>query len=93
MGGSDVMEVAGLAKPILVGPHTDNFAEAVDILLGAGAAQRVERADGLAAAVAELLRDETGRARRGLAGRRAIIARRGATERTVDQVLNLSSQP
>ena len=29
MGGSDVMEVAGLAKPFLIGPHTENFAEAV----------------------------------------------------------------
>ncbi len=93
MGGSDVMEVAGLAKPILVGPHTENFTEAADILLGAGAAQRVERADALAPAVAELLRDERRRARRGLAGRRAIMARRGATERTVDQIVNLSSQP
>jgi 3-deoxy-D-manno-octulosonic-acid transferase len=93
MGGSDVMEVAGLAKPVLVGPHTQNFAEAVEILLNAGAARRVEQAGDLAGAVAELLRDERRRARRGLAGRRAIMARRGATGRTVDQILNLTSQP
>jgi ATP/maltotriose-dependent transcriptional regulator MalT len=34
MGGSDVMEAAGLAKPVLVGPHTDNFVEAVNLLEG-----------------------------------------------------------
>lgn len=36
MGGSDVMEVAGLAKPILVGPYTDNFTEPVRRLREAG---------------------------------------------------------
>jgi 3-deoxy-D-manno-octulosonic-acid transferase len=93
MGGSDVMEVAGLAKPILVGPHTQNFTEAVDILLNAGAARRVEQPRDLAGAASELLGDERRRTRRGLAGRRAIMARRGATQRTVDQIINLTSQP
>ena len=27
MGGSDTMEVAALAKPIIVGPHNENFAD------------------------------------------------------------------
>ena len=29
MGGSDMMEVAALAKPIIVGPHNENFADTV----------------------------------------------------------------
>ena len=32
MGGSDMMEAAGLGKPVLVGPHTENFAEPMKVL-------------------------------------------------------------
>ena len=35
MGGSDMMEVAALGKPIVVGPHTSNFSDAMQQLLAA----------------------------------------------------------
>jgi 3-deoxy-D-manno-octulosonic-acid transferase len=89
MGGSDVMEAAGLAKPILVGPYTDNFAEAVNLLRAEGACRQVSSADGLAAAVSDLLRHPERRHQMGQAGRAAILSRRGATTRTVDQILAL----
>jgi 3-deoxy-D-manno-octulosonic-acid transferase len=88
LGGSDVMEVAGLAKPVLVGPYTDNFAEAVNLLLAEGGCRRVS-ADGLAAAASDLLRHPERRQQMGAAGRAAILGRRGATARTVTQILNL----
>jgi len=37
MGGSDPMEVAALGKPMIVGPHMDNFADPTDVLARAGA--------------------------------------------------------
>lgn len=89
LGGSDVMEVAGLAKPILVGPHTENFAEAVELLLADGGAARVESPADLAAAVANLLRDSANRERMGQAARETIVARRGATALTVTRILDL----
>jgi 3-deoxy-D-manno-octulosonic-acid transferase len=89
MGGSDVMEVAGLAKPILVGPHTDNFAEAVSLLLAEGACRPVNSVDTLVAAVSDLLRHDERRQKMGAAGRAAIISRRGATAATVERVLEL----
>jgi 3-deoxy-D-manno-octulosonic-acid transferase len=89
LGGSDVMEVAGLAKPLLVGPHTDNFTEAVAGLLAGGGGRRVESRDALAAAVTDLLLDPVQCGRTGRAARETIIARRGATERTVARILEL----
>lgn len=89
MGGSDVMEVAGLAKPLLIGPHTDNFAEAVNLLLSEAACRRVNSAEALAAAVLDLLRHPQRRERMGAAGRAAIQSRRGATTSTVDEILAL----
>ncbi len=92
MGGSDVMEVAGLAKPALVGPHTENFAEAVALLRGAGGCRVVADGDALRVAAAELLSDESARARMGVAAREVIASRRGATERTVDRILELADR-
>ncbi|MFQ5807301.1 MAG: 3-deoxy-D-manno-octulosonic acid transferase [Phycisphaerae bacterium] len=89
LGGSDVMEAAGLAKPVLVGPHTENFAQAVELLLAGGGGQRVESSDALAAAVTAALRDSARRGQMGRAARETILARRGATARTVARILEL----
>lgn len=87
MGGSDVMEVAALGKPLLVGPHTENFAEAVALLRDVGACVGVSGAAGLAQAAGELLSDAERRRRMGEAGRAAIVSRQGATRQTVDRLL------
>ncbi|MBN2447015.1 MAG: 3-deoxy-D-manno-octulosonic acid transferase [Phycisphaerae bacterium] len=89
MGGSDVMEVAGLAKPILVGPYTENFEEAVNLLLAEGACRRVNSAEGLVAAVSDLMHHADRRRKMGQAGRAAIASRQGATARTVEQILEM----
>lgn len=89
MGGSDVMEVAGLAKPIVVGPYTENFAEAVSLLLAERGCRQLEDAGALAPAVGELLRDAVERTRMGAAARATIVSRRGATQLTVDRVIEL----
>jgi len=89
MGGSDVMEVAGLARPVIVGPHTDNFTEAVNLLVAAGACRRISSAEGLVPVVSELLRHPQRRQQMGEAGREAIVTKRGASARTVDRILEL----
>jgi 3-deoxy-D-manno-octulosonic-acid transferase len=87
MGGSDVMEVAGLAKPIIVGPYTDNFAEAVNMLLAEGALRQISAASALATVVSDLLRHPDRRQQMGAAGRQAILARVGASRKVVDRIL------
>ncbi|MCK4340995.1 MAG: 3-deoxy-D-manno-octulosonic acid transferase [Phycisphaerae bacterium] len=91
MGGSDVMEVAGLAKPILVGPHTENFTQAVVLLKAEGGCRQLTSSKALAGAVSDLLRHPDRREKMGQAGRAAIISRRGATALTIDEILGLLS--
>ncbi len=88
-GGSDVMEVAGLGKPLIVGPHTDNFTEAVNLLLAEGACRQIPGPGGLATVVSDLLRHGDRREHMGRAGQQAILSRRGATQRTVERILEL----
>ncbi len=100
LGGSDVMEVAGLAKAMVVGPSTFNFAEAVELLAGDGALLRLkapllettpdaaaEARLELVRAVGELLRAPERRAAMGAGAQQAIAARRGATATTVEAIL------
>lgn len=87
LGGSDLMEVAGLAKPMIAGPHTDNFAEAAALLQTSGGIAVVRTSEALAARVAELLENREESLRMGRAARATIIERRGATEKTVTRML------
>lgn len=87
MGGSDLMEAAGLARPLLFGPHVENFSEAAELLIEAGAAEQVSSTEQLVAAAGRLL-SEPNRAREmGRRGREAIVSRRGATARTAERIL------
>ena len=93
MGGSDMMEVAGLGRPIVVGPHTENFAEAVE-RLDAGRAIRILPGDSsdpgaasrLAEAVSDLLDDPVAAGEMARRGQEIVRRNRGATERTVNQL-------
>lgn len=91
MGGSDVMEPAGLAKPILIGPHTENFVEAVALLTAAEACRKVGGAAEIVATLNELLGSPKKRAAMGAAARRVIVERRGATQRIVERIVSKCS--
>ncbi len=87
-GGSDVMEVAGLAKAMIIGPHTENFAEPVALLRSREACVVVDDGRGLRDAVAKLLKDHGGRKKIGEEARAAILSRRGATAVTARRILD-----
>ena len=82
-GGHSMIEPALRSKPILYGPHTENFREAAALLVDAGAAAVVRDAAELARALGELLADPQGRAGRGAAGYEAVAARHGAVRETL----------
>jgi len=86
IGGHNLLEPAAVGVPALVGPHTFNFEEIADVLLQAGAAQRVADGGALAPAVIELLADADQRRRRGDSGRRCVEEARGALERTLRRI-------
>jgi len=85
-GGHNVLEPALRRKPVLVGPHTDNFREAAALLVGAGAAVVVTDAASLAAELRTLLADPDLAAKRGEAGGEAVAARHGAVGATLELV-------
>ncbi len=90
-GGQNMIEPAGLGKPVVVGPHTFNFANDVSRLNKVGALTVVENQEQLTARTRGLLRDPHEAARRGEHGRRMIEAHVGATTRNlagIEQALN-----
>ena len=61
-GGHNILEPAIFGKPILFGPHMQNFQEIADAFLSNGAAVRVESARELEEAIVMLLADPVRRA-------------------------------
>lgn len=90
LGGSDVMEVAGLGKPLVVGPCVENFAEAVERLEAADACVRIQGPDQLAGAVDSLLRDPARRNQIASRAREVIVSCRGATAATTSRILSFA---
>lgn len=83
LGGHNLIEVAACACPLVMGPHTFNFAQAADSAQAHGAAWRVaDMAEGVAQAL-EVLKDAARlQAARDHASRWA-SGQQGATQRTV----------
>lgn len=86
-GGQNLIESCAVGTPVLVGPHTYNFAEATRLALAAGAARRVRDVDELAEEVQCLLMqtDELSVMRQGCAG--FVDSNRGATEKALAVVV------
>ena len=84
LGGQNLLEACAVGKPVLIGPHTFNFAEACAAAIAAGAALRVDTARDLAREVVALSSDAQRRERMGSAGRELMQSHRGATQRTLE---------
>jgi 3-deoxy-D-manno-octulosonic-acid transferase len=84
VGGHNVLEPALCGRPVAFGPRTENVAAAAEALLDAGAADRVDGADGLRAVWCRLLRESAVADEMGARGRAVIAARGAVAERTFD---------
>ncbi|MGX9733301.1 lipid IV(A) 3-deoxy-D-manno-octulosonic acid transferase [Janthinobacterium aestuarii] len=83
LGGQNLIEPAALGKPVLIGPHTFNFALVTEQAIASGGAALVADADALMAQGAALLQDP---ARLSSMGEKALAfanQHRGATPRTI----------
>ena len=90
LGGQNLIEAAACACPVVMGPHTFNFAEAAELALQAGAAERVASIeDGVfrAAKVAATWEAQSVMSQR---ARAFAAAHRGAAARMAQRVLALS---
>src|SRR6202171_3403691 len=81
LGGQNLIEPIALGIPVLIGPHTFNFAEATAGAIAAGADRLVTHAHGTARAVCELLSDPSSRQAMGDAARTFHAAHQGAVQR------------
>jgi 3-deoxy-D-manno-octulosonic-acid transferase len=90
-GGHNPLEPARFAVPVVMGPHYENFRDAVELLRGADALRVVERGD-VGQAIATLLNDPDAAAAMGARGKKAFDERAGATARAVDAVVQLLAE-
>ena len=82
-GGHNVLEPAAWGKPVVFGPHMENFAEIARLFLANRAACQIRSADALETALSTLLGDPVQRAALGAAARALVVANRGATSRSL----------
>ena len=87
-GGHNPLEPARFAKPVVMGPHFQNFRDAVSLLRGADALLVMER-EQIGEGIARLLVDPAKAAAMGARGREVFAQQAGATERAVAAALEL----
>ena len=78
--GHNPLEPAVYGKPVLFGPHMEDFAEISRDLLAAGGARQIHDAEDLLAGLSLLLSDPAERERAGRQAQELIASRRGVTE-------------
>ena len=82
-GAHNLIEACAIGKPLLLGPHTYNFAEAAEQAVEVGAALRVESAEHFAAVAADLLGNPAALSRMGQRGLAWSRVHQGATGRVM----------
>jgi 3-deoxy-D-manno-octulosonic-acid transferase len=81
LGGQNLIEALAVGTPVVVGPHTFNFADATAGAIASGAAMRVADTESLIATLAALLDDPARRHAMSEAARAFHGAHRGAADR------------
>ena len=88
-GGHNILEPALYGKPIVFGPHMQNFGEIAETFLSNGAAIQVRTPGELDETMLSLIGDPVRRARVGAAARALVESNRGARDRTLAVVRDL----
>jgi 3-deoxy-D-manno-octulosonic-acid transferase len=87
-GGQNVLEPAAQGRPVLFGPHMENFKDSVQVLQGRGGLQ-VATPDQLLKVADELLSRPDQLEELGVLARRSVTSIRGASARNVDHMLSI----
>ena len=83
VGGHNMMEPCGLGRPTVVGPCIHNFLEPMAVLLDAEGVAQIKSVDRLTEVVGHLLSDRDAARAMAARGRKALLAKKGATARSV----------
>jgi len=89
LGGHNILEPAVFGKPIVFGPHMENFSEIAEAFVANGAAVQVRNERELQDAILGLMSDPVRRARLGAAARALVDANRGARDKTLAVLADL----
>ncbi len=85
-GGQNLIEACAVGKPVLIGTHTYNFAQATQQAISCGAALQVNNADDLLRQLNRLLHDETALQRMGEAGMQFVGSNQGVTAHAMTHI-------
>jgi 3-deoxy-D-manno-octulosonic-acid transferase len=88
-GGHNILEPAVFGKPIVFGPHMQNFADIARTFVDNGASIQLRSRRDLGTALLELLSDPVRRASLGAAARALVEANRGARGRSLAVIAQL----
>ncbi len=88
-GGHNILEPAVFGKPIVFGPHMQNFAEIAEAFLTNGAGVQVQSDRELEEVIQNLAADPVRRARLGAAARALVEANRGAKDKSLAVIARL----
>jgi len=89
LGGQNMLEPAGLARPVVFGPHTSNFERESRLLLDKQAAICVNNGLELTDTLRELLASPQQAAEMGQRAQQVIVENTGAAQRSVDMVVDV----
>jgi 3-deoxy-D-manno-octulosonic-acid transferase len=87
-GGQNILEPAAQGKPVLFGPHMENFHDSVQVLVGRGGIQ-VKDVEHLVRVMGELLARPESMASLGELARNAVRQISGASDRNVEALAGL----
>jgi 3-deoxy-D-manno-octulosonic-acid transferase len=91
-GGHNVLEPAVFGKPIVFGPHMDNFLEIAEAFVSNGAGVQLAGEQELEEVFLSLMGDPVRRARLGAAARALVEANRGANDKSITVLAALLPQ-
>lgn len=87
LGGQNLIEAAACGCPVVMGPHTFNFAEAAQLAEAAGAARRADSIEAALDDALSLLADDEALGGAGRQARAFAAAHRGAAQRMAEAIL------
>lgn len=85
-GGQNLIEACAVGKPVFIGPHTYNFAQASQLAVECGAAVRIQNSADLAQGLHNLLANPGQLTIIGQAGLHFVHTHRGATEQALQHI-------
>uniref|UniRef100_UPI00405699CB 3-deoxy-D-manno-octulosonic acid transferase n=1 Tax=Candidatus Electronema sp. TaxID=2698783 RepID=UPI00405699CB len=86
-GGHNIMEPVRWRRPVCFGPFMQDYQDAVDLVLTAGAGFQAQHAEGLADCLSALLRDERLYAQTCQAAERLAASQQGSAQRQAELVM------